>query len=102
MKTNCHDQIILSESQTFQGAVYRYRVIGTPRESGSNDYSIFISSEIGDSCDECFIFSISTDLEKAESVCKYLAEESVSALHAQDIISDLLGEESSPDPLSEL
>lgn len=101
MITNCHDQIILSESQTFQGAVYRYRVIKTPRENG-NDYSIFISSEIGDSCDECFIFSISTDLEKAESICKYLAEESVSALHVQDIISDLLGEESSPKPLSEL
>ncbi len=101
MKTNCHDQIILSESQTFRDAVYRYRVIETPRESGS-DYSIFISSEVGDLCDECFIFSISTDIEKAESICKYLAKEAVSALHAQDIISDLLGESSSPAPLAAL
>ncbi len=101
MKTNCHNQIILSESQTFQGAVYRYRVIETSRENGC-DYSLFISSEAEDLCDECFIFSISSDIEKAESICRYLAEKSVSALHAQDIISDLLGEESAPAPLAAL
>lgn len=81
---------------------YRYRVIETPRESGGYDYSLFISSENDNFCDECFIFSISADLCKATSICRYLADESVSALQAQDIISDLLGEESAPQTLAAL
>lgn len=97
MKNFC-ENIILSRFLLSEGSEYRYRVIKTPCGKG-NDYSLFVSTETGGECDECFVFSISTKEETAARICEYLAGETVSALHVKEILSDLLGEDSAPTAL---
>lgn len=94
MKNFC-ENIILSKFLLSEGSEYRYRVIKTPCDRG-NDYSLFVSTETNGECDECFVFSVSTKEETAARICEYLADETVSALHVEEILSDLLGEDSAP------
>lgn len=100
MKNFC-ENIILSRFLLSEGSEYRYRVIKTPCGKG-NDYSLFVSTETGGECDECFVFSISTKEETAARICEYLAGETVSALHVKEILSDLLGEDSAPTELGRI
>ena len=98
MKTDFCKNIIISKAVRTEDAVYRYRIIATPRAEGY-DYSLFVSTEMGDICDECFVFSVSTDEKKAITLCEYFAGETVSAVHTEELLSDLIGEITAPSAL---
>ena len=91
MKTDFCKNIIISKTVRTEDAVYRYRIIATPRAEGY-DYSLFVSTEMGDIC-------VSTDEKKAITLCEYFAGETVSALHTEEILSDLIGEITAPSAL---
>jgi hypothetical protein len=102
MKTKFCKNIILSRVVITEDTTYRYRVIRTPRSECSHDFSLLVSTESDDDCDECFVFSISTDEEKAVRLCEYFAGETVSAMHTEEILSDLIGEMTAPSELRSL
>lgn len=102
MKTKFCKNIVNSRVVVTEDTTYRYRVIRTPRKESCSDYSLLVSTESDDGCDECFIFSVSTDEEKASRLCEYFASETVSAMHTEEILSDLIGEMSAPSELRSL
>lgn len=102
MKTKFCKNIILSRVVITEDTTYRYRVIRTPRSECSHDFSLLVLTESDDDCDECFVFSVSTDEEKAVRLCEYFAGETVSAMHTEEILSDLIGEMTAPSELRSL